>query len=76
MPTRKKPAMHGHGGLSENVCSLAAQQTEDSPNSHEFQYVAPKRLTEARDLPGAARFAAEALGAHFAARAVVGGAHG
>ena len=77
MPPTIRAASGFPGGPSEIVSLSRRERSEATAKPSEFQHQSRRRFAEASDLAGAAQFAAEALGRHFARRAVMGSnAHG
>ena len=74
MAQNRKPDA-GSDGLSKSAVLLGSSTDEDSPTSTAYQYLARQRLAEAREMSGAAQFAAMALATHFATRALSLGVH-
>ena len=76
MSNAKKPTERGRGGPSETVQCFPAEHADHSPSCQDFQRRARRQLLEARQLKGAAGFAAVSLARHYAKRAaLLGGAH-
>lgn len=73
MPSRKKPAERGHGGLSKVVQAGGSNSLEFSPHHIAYQYAARRYLRESNELSGGASYAAQALGFHFGWLSVTGG---
>lgn len=75
MPDAIVPAERGRGGHFQIVQAGRSNGSEGNPSRIEYQYQARAWFAQARGQIGASRFSAEALAAHFAARArFVGGA--
>lgn len=77
MPNSRKPAARGDGLPRLSVLLSGKNSDQDSPSTSAYQQLASDHWAEARDLTGAAKFAALCLVAHYGQRmSRMGGAHG